>query len=188
MVSIILGVGLSQVFEGIGNLLQIRQRVKSYWLYNLWVLILIIAYVHFWWSFWALRNSVNWNYGLFLYVLAGPAGLVIAGNILIPGEFYEENAQGKFDLRRHYYNTSRLFFGLFSAIIVWAMLLDSVLGVRPFIVGLRFLQAIGLIATTACAFSNNRLLHTLAVCAISALFVITMITRFQAGAFDFPAH
>jgi len=51
MISIILGVGLTQLFAGIGNLLQVRHRVKQYWLHGLWVLILIVAHVHLWWSF-----------------------------------------------------------------------------------------------------------------------------------------
>jgi hypothetical protein len=66
MVSIILGVGLSQIFGGIGNLLPIRHRVKQYRVYKLWVLIPIVAHVHLWWSFWALRDSVEWNYAIFL--------------------------------------------------------------------------------------------------------------------------
>ena len=104
MISIILGVGLTQLFAGIGNLLQVRNRVKQYWLHGLWVLILIVAHVHLWWSLWALRESVAWTYNLFLYILIGPAGLVIAGHIIVPGEFYEEIADVRVDLKHHYYH------------------------------------------------------------------------------------
>ena len=186
MISLILGVGLTQLFAGIGNLLQVRHHVKQYWLHRLWVVILIVAHVHLWWSFWALRESVAWSYGLFLYVLIGPAGLVIAGHIIIPGEFYEEVAEGRFDLRHHYYETHRLFFGIFAAILAWAMLLEPVLGVRSLFVGFRVVQALGLVMVSLCAVSKSPLLHTITVLVtIGLLAGIILLVRFRAGAFDF---
>ena len=72
MVSIVLGLGLTQLFAGIGNLVQIRRRVKLYWLHSLWVLLLVGLHLHMWWSFWALRGIADWSYGAFVYILFGP--------------------------------------------------------------------------------------------------------------------
>jgi hypothetical protein len=186
MISIILGVGLTQLFAGIGNLLQLRHRVNQYWLHVLWALILIVSHMHLWWSLWAMRESVLWTYPLFLYVLIGPAGLVIAGHIIIPGEFYEEIAQGNFDLKYHYYETSRLFFGIFAGVLVWAMFLEPVLGVRSLFVEFRMFQAFGLAVVSSCAVSKNRILHTIAaLVTVVLLAVIVFFVRFRAGAFDF---
>lgn len=187
MISIILGVGITQLFAGIGNMLQIRHRVRQYWLYSLWVLILVVANVHLWWSLWAFRESVAWNYAYFLYVLIGPAGLVIAGHIIIPGEFYVDVAQGKFDLKQHYYDISRLFFGIFAGVIAWAMFLEPVLGVRPFLVEFRIVQALGFAVVASCAVSKNSTLHMIAALVIAGLLTgVMFLVRFQAGAFDFP--
>src|SRR6058998_2632434 len=109
MVSIVLGLGLTQLFAGIGNLVQIRRRVKLYWLHSLWVLLLIVLHVHMWWSFWALRVVADWNYATFVYVLIGPAALVIASHIIIP-----ELLEGRIDVQRHYFDTSPLFFGILA--------------------------------------------------------------------------
>src|SRR6266571_1445479 len=84
MLSIVLGLGLTQLFAGIGNLVQIRRRVKRFWLHTVWVLLLIVLHVHMWWSFWALRGVTHWTYATFVYVLVGPALLVIASHIIIP--------------------------------------------------------------------------------------------------------
>src|SRR5437773_12566574 len=46
MVSVILGLGLTQLFAGIGNLVQIRRRVKLDWLHSAWVLLLIVLHIH----------------------------------------------------------------------------------------------------------------------------------------------
>lgn len=186
MISIILGVGITQLFAGIGNLLQVRRRVEQYWLYNLWVLILILTHVNLWWSIWALRESVTWTYPLYVFMLIGPAGLVIAGHIIIPGEFYEEGANGKFDLRRHYYDAGRLFFGIFAGVVIWAMLLEPVMGVRKFFVEFRIYQALGLALVSSCAVSKNRKLHTVSALVTIALLVgVMFLMRFRIGLFDY---
>jgi len=61
MVSIVVGLGLTQLFAGIGNLVQVRRRVKLYPLHSLWVLLVIVLHLHMWWSFWALRAVAEWT-------------------------------------------------------------------------------------------------------------------------------
>src|SRR5881397_14407 len=131
MVSIVLGLGLTQLFAGIGNLVQIRRRVKLYWLHSLWVLLLIVLHLHMWWSFWALRGVVDWTYATFVYVLIGPAALVIASHIIIP-----ELLDGWIDVERHYFDTSPLFFGILALAATWAMFLEPITGLRSFFVPL----------------------------------------------------
>jgi hypothetical protein len=186
MISIILGVGITQLFAGIGNLLQVRHRVKQYWLYNLWVLILIFAHINLWWSMWALRESVVWTYPLYVYMLIGPAGLVIAGHIIIPGEFYEEGSDGKFDLKKHYYDAGRLFFGIFSGVVIWAMVFEPVMGVRQFFVEFRIYQTLILALVCSCAVSKSQKLHTIsALAALTLLIGVILLTRFRAGLIDY---
>src|SRR2546426_10627442 len=97
MVSIVLGLGLTQLFAGIGNLVQIRHRVKLYWLHSLWVLLLIVLHLHMWWSFWELRGVAEWTYAKFVYV-------VIASHIIIP-----ELIDSRIDIERHYFDTRPIF-------------------------------------------------------------------------------
>lgn len=78
MVSVVVGLGLTQLLAGIGNFVQIRRRVAFYWLHTGWVGLLIILHLHMWWSFWVLREVAEWTYGTFVFVLIGPATLVIA--------------------------------------------------------------------------------------------------------------
>lgn len=180
MIAILLGVGLFQIFGGIGNLLQVRHRVKPYWLHSLWVLILIMAHAHLWWSFWGLHNAVTWTYVEFLYLLIGPAGLVIMSQVIIPGEFYGELHDQKFDLRQHYYDISRLFFSIFAVVMSWGIFLEPVLGVRSLFVEFRILQALALVAIGSCAASKRPLVHTIGVTVVSALFAfVVFLVRFR---------
>lgn len=183
MIAILLGVGLFQIFGGIGHLLQVRHRVTSYWLHSFWVLILIVAHAHLWWSFWWLRDAVTWTYVEFLYLLIGPAGLVIMSQVIIPGEFYAELHGQKFDLRQYYYDIRALFFSMFILVMVWAIVLEPVMGIRPLSIEVRALQALGLLVVASCAVSKRPLVHTLAVIIIFALLALMVVSiRFRPGA------
>ena len=166
MVSMVLGLGLSQLFGGIGNLVQVRRRVKLYWLHSLWVLLLIVLHVHMWWSFWALSGVEDWTYVIFVYVLIGPGALVIASHISIP-----ELIDSRIDNERYYFDTSPLFFGILTLAATWAMFLDPITGLRPFFVPFRILQAIGVVTFASCSASKNRRLHAVAIGLIVALLV-----------------
>jgi hypothetical protein len=179
MIAILLGVGLFQIFGGIGHLLQVRHRVTSYWLHSFWVLILILAHAHLWWSFWGLRDMVKWNYLEFLYLLIGPSGLVIVSQIIVPGEFYADLHEQKFDLKQYYYDIRVLFFSIFTAVISWAILLEPVLGIKPRFIEIPILQALALLAIGGCAISKRQLVHHIAVLVILALLVAVVLVRFQ---------
>lgn len=179
MVSMVLGLGLSQLFGGIGDLVQVRRKVKLYWLHSLWVLLLIVLHVHMWWSFWALRGVADWSYAIFVYVLIGPGALVIASHISIP-----ELIDSRIDSERYYFDTSPLFFGILTLAATWAMFLEPITGLRAFFVPFRILQAIGVVTFASCSASKNRRLHAVAIALIAVLLVIGITTdRVSLGQF-----
>ena len=177
MVSIVVGLGLTQLLAGIGNFVQIRRRVTFYWLHTGWVGLLIILHLHMWWSFWVLRLVPDWTYGTFAYVLIGPSLLVIASHIAIP-----ELLDGRIDVQRHYYDTRGVFFGLLAATGTWAMLLEPVTGVRTFMVPLRTIQVAGTSTLIALAISGNKRFHVIASVLVAVLIAVAIVfTRFRLG-------
>lgn len=176
MISVIVGLGLTQLFAGIGNFVQIRRRVRFYWLHALWVL-LIVLHLHMWWSFWVLQGVVDWNYGIFSYVLVGPAALVIASHIIVP-----ELIEGRIDVQAYYYDTARVFFGMLVLIALWAMFLEPVTGVRQFVRPFRVMQTTGLLVFVACAVSRSKRLHEVAAVLVAVLVATAIVlTRFRLG-------
>lgn len=161
MVSMIVGLGLTQLFAGIGNLVQIRRRVQRYWLHTLWVFVLIALHVHMWWSLWALRAHADWTFGYFLYVLLGPGLLVIASHIVIP-----ELVDRRIEVEQHYFDTAPLFFGILAAAATWAMLVEPIMGLRSFFVPFRAAQGIGVISLVCCAATASRRVHAIATAVI----------------------
>lgn len=180
MVSIVMGLGLTQLLAGIGNFVQIRRRVRFYWLHTIWVLLLISLHMHMWWSFWVLRQVTDWNYATFAFVLVGPALLVIASHIAVP-----ELIDGQIDIERHYYDTRTIFFGLLATAGIWAMFLEPVTGVRTFAVPFRIVQAFGTATLVAMAIFRSRRLHAVATVLIAIMItIIITLTRFRLGQLD----
>jgi hypothetical protein len=180
MVSVVVGLGLTQLLAGIGNFVQIRRRVTFYWLHTCWVLLLIVLHLHMWWSFWVLRQVSDWTYGTFAFVLMGPSMLVIATHVAIP-----ELLGGRIDVERHYYDTHAIFFGLLAATGVWAMFLEPITGVRAFVVPFRMMQICGTAVLTACAITRNKRFHVFATIVIAIMITVAIsLTRFRLGQLD----
>jgi hypothetical protein len=174
MVSVILGLGLTQLLAGVGNLVQVRRRVKLYWLHSVWVLLLVALHLNLWWSFWSLRGVDDWTYVTFVYVLFGPAMLVIASHVIMP-----ELIDGHIDVRTHYFDTRLVFFALLAAAGIWGLFIESVMGRQPLMVLFRALQVLGIVLMVFCALSSSARLHALATVAIVAMFAISIVwTRY----------
>lgn len=180
MVSVVVGLGLTQLLAGIGNFVQVRRRVDFYWLHTAWMVLLIFLHLQVWWSFWATRVVADWNYAMFVYVLVGPGALVVASHILVP-----ELLEGRIDVRRHYFDTAPVFFGILTVAAVWAIFIEPITGVRRLLIPLRIVQVLGAGIFIACALSRNRRLHEAAFFLVSVLLLFAVVlTRFRLGQID----
>lgn len=177
MVSMVLGLGLTQLFAGIGNMVQVRRRVKPYWLHSVWIVLMIGLHIQMWWSFWMMRGVQEWTYTGFAFVLLGPATLVISSHVLLP-----ELVEGTIDVERHYYDTRTVFFGLLAAAGTWALLLEAAMGLRSLIVPFRLVQVLGIVLMVVCAWSRNRRVHAGCTFIVIAMLVsTTLLTRYRLG-------
>lgn len=177
MVSMVLGLGLTQLFAGIGNMVQVRRRVKPYWLHSVWIVLMIGLHIQMWWSFWMLRVVQEWTYTGFAFVLLGPATLVISSHVLLP-----ELVDGTIDVEKHYYDTRRVFFGLLAGAGAWALVLEAGMGLRSLIVPFRMVQVFGIVLMVLCAWSANRRVHAACTFMVIAMLVsTTLLTRYRLG-------
>jgi hypothetical protein len=123
LVSIILGLGMTQLLTGIGRMLQNRDRVVLYWPAIGSVLNLLIAHVLVWWTLFELRAHAEWTFPGFLSVLLLPILLYLLSALALP-DFGDTVAD---DLRQHYYANSRWFFGLWVLVVAATFLRELVL-------------------------------------------------------------
>jgi hypothetical protein len=109
LVSIVIGLGISHLLTGVGNLLVDRARVRFYWVWGAFVLLTFMAYVQIWWSTFGLGDErVLANFFGFLFFMLPPIGLFLMTVLLLP----DFEGEGAIDLRRHYFANHRWFFGI----------------------------------------------------------------------------
>ncbi len=122
LLSIILGLGLTQLLTATGRLIRHRDRVRVHWLPLLWAAILLLVYVQVWWSMYGLRFRADWTFGAFGIVLAQTATLYLMAAVALP----EEVDTGT-DLGAHFDRQHRWFFGFFLATLVISVAKDVAL-------------------------------------------------------------
>jgi hypothetical protein len=111
LISIVLGLGLTQLLASLHRLVQARARVRVYWLPLLWAALIFITQVEWWWSSFALRDQTQWNFFYFLFVLLSPVTLYLAAAFVLP----EIEAEVEYDLRSYYFATRGWFFAFVAA-------------------------------------------------------------------------
>lgn len=106
LISIILGLGITQIMSGIADLIHNWEKVKLYWPHVLWVVLIFILHVQEWWLTYELRAMIVWRLPFFLFEVLYPISLFIMARILFPSAG-EENSG---NLKDFYFRNYRKFF------------------------------------------------------------------------------
>jgi hypothetical protein len=122
LLSIILGLAITQVLQGLGQLLQARGRVRWYWPSALWMATLLLIYVQSWWAMFGLRNVQSWTFAAFAVVLLQIVLEYLLAALLVPV------VADEVDMRAEYYAHSRWFFAAFFLVLAASLAKDVVLG------------------------------------------------------------
>jgi hypothetical protein len=124
LLSIILGLGLTQILTASGRLIRHRERVRTDWLPLLWAAVLLVIYVQVWWAMFGLRLHRDWTFLAFLTVLMQTGTLYLMAAVALP----EQVEDAGVDLREYYERQHRWFFGFFLATLIVSVAKDVVLG------------------------------------------------------------
>lgn len=120
LLSIVLGLGITQLLQGFGRLMSARSRVRPYWPSLTWAVALLFAHVQNWWSMFALRGRTQWSFADFALVLSNPVLLYLLAALALPERLDGEG--GEVDLEQHYYSHARWFFALLMLLLVFSVL------------------------------------------------------------------
>ncbi|HSU13387.1 hypothetical protein [Longimicrobium sp.] len=112
LVSIIIGLGISQVLSGVANLLVDRARVRFYWVWAVAVAMVFLASVQFWWSTFSVGSAVAGNFFSFIFFLLTPIVLYLAAVVILP----DFEGEGEIDLKSHFFANHRWYFGFLAAV------------------------------------------------------------------------
>jgi hypothetical protein len=124
LISIILGLGITQLLGGLGRLLQERHSVRLYRPTIVWAgLLLVVLHVQTWWAMFGLRTLSSWSFLAFLLVLLQPVVLFLLAALILP----DGGSETSRDLRANYFAHSRWFFGLGVLLLVGSLTRNVVL-------------------------------------------------------------
>jgi hypothetical protein len=106
LVSVVIGLGLTEILTGGANLLRARDTVRFHWFHVLFQIGVFFALLQQWWEFWDMEGMGEISFFAVLAILAPPVLLFLIANLLYPSE--PEGA----DLEAYYYRQAPLLWGL----------------------------------------------------------------------------
>jgi hypothetical protein len=121
LISIILGMGITEILSSAGNVILRWNNVKLYWPHTVLVLLVFVFHFQEWWVVFELRSYQYWRLPIFLFVILYPVNLYILARILFPQKWKNKGT----DLRAFYYeNCRRIFLFIFSLAVL--SILDNI--------------------------------------------------------------
>jgi hypothetical protein len=121
LISIILGLGISQLVTGIADMVHQWERIKIYWPHLLWIEFVFFLHIQDWWTLYDLKNIDTWSLPAFMFTIIYPINLFILARILFPFGATDPDT----DFKEFYFQNFRKFF-LWSIISIVLSILDNI--------------------------------------------------------------
>ena len=113
LVSIIVGLALTQILRGVGRMVTTKDGPRAYWVHLVWTLYLFLLIVMFWW--WEFRlGTVEWSLGLYIVVILYATLLFFVSLVIQPSD-----TERITNFKDYFYSNRRWIFGLLIAIWLW---------------------------------------------------------------------
>ena len=159
LLSIVLGLGLTQLLTAGGRLIRHRDRVRVHWLPLLWAALLLLIYVQVWWSMYGMRLRRDWTFLAFVTVLAQASTLYLMAAVALP-----ELVDGDVDLGRYFDRHHRWFFAFFLLTLIISVVKDVIMsGQLPDHVNLSFHGVLALMCLAGLTLHQRRSQEVLGV-------------------------
>lgn len=114
LISIILGLGITQILSSFSDLLYNHKKVIFYWPHSLWVVFVLFLHIQDWFITYQLKEKTIWHLSELTFMLLYPIMLFMAAKILLPTNDNEE----RFDMKKYYFSQFIVFFSIISISIL----------------------------------------------------------------------
>ena len=174
LLSIIIGLAVTQILIGIRGCLLTRARIRQFWPVHVWAAFFLLASSQSWWAMFGLRHRHDWDFGDFVIVLAQAIALYLVTGLIYPDFGHDKLV----DLRAHYFRQRRHFFSLCIIMLALSISRDLVLGHRlPVPANLAFHLIFIAFAATG-ILSAREIYHKVAAIIVSGIFVAYVVLLF----------
>ena len=171
LLSVILGLAVTQILKGFRGLLLSRARIQIYGPVIGWAIFVLLLCFQNWWSMFAMRYHHDWNFEQFTIVLLRTILIYMIAGLVFPDLF----GDASIDLRESFYSHRRWFFFLGFAVVVVSVCADLVLyGKLPNPINLIFHGIFGITLLVG-ASTKNELYHKALVISAIAVFILYIV-------------
>lgn len=175
LLSIVLGLGVTQVLTSLGRVIEARDRVRTFGPALIWAGVILLIHVQTWWVMFGLRTHQGWTFGAFLIVLLQPLVLYLLSALVLPADF---GGGSPVDLRAHYFRHAPWFFGFGVLLLVQSVARDVLMsGGLPSLANLSVHVAF-LALWTGAALTHRTAYHWFVAVATAALFCLYVAALF----------
>jgi len=122
LLSIIIGLAVTQVLQGLRVLILMRSTARLYAPAIIWAILMLIIATQMWWSSFGLADHSDWSFGLYGLILLQVGLFYLASGLVLP-----DLQPGEIDLRADYYRNKGWFFGLLAGTAVTSIVKDVAL-------------------------------------------------------------
>lgn len=123
LISVILGLAVTQILQGFRGLLLSRDRIRVYWPVVGWGLLLLLICAQNWWSMFGMRNRHDWTFLQFSAVLVQTVFIYMMTALVFPDLF----GDAIIDLKQSYYSHRVWFFVIAASTLAISIAKDYVL-------------------------------------------------------------
>lgn len=114
MISVVVGLGVAHLLKDIGREIHRSETARVSLAHLLWTAFVFLFMVVYWWTIvFGYRDWESWNIMLFLFILMYGICLFLLAVILYPPDTREP-----WDMRAHFVNKRRWFFGFFGLLVL----------------------------------------------------------------------
>lgn len=173
VMSMVLGLAVTQLLRGLAQLYRSRKRVPIYWLHAAWVLLMVLFSFLLWWTFWNYRGIGDWNFFRFVLYLSPTIVFYYLTAIAFP-----DPAEPDVGLREFYFANRVGFFGTFAIYLVVAGITAAVVRGLPVLDPSNVFRLVTVLLMLIALRSASERVHA-AVLALSAGLMLAFILVFQ---------
>lgn len=128
LISIILGLGITQLLSDVADIFYNSKKIKLYLPHSIWLLVVLFLHVQEWFVIYELKDYPVWKLPTFLFIILYPIVLFITAKILFPVIDGEE----KVNLKEYYFQIFPKLFFLFCTCILLSILFNLLFLHQPF--------------------------------------------------------
>ena len=174
LLSIILGLAVTQILKGFRGLVLARAQVRIYSPTVLWAFLWLLVCVQSWWAMFGMRGIHDWTFQQFSVVLLQAILTYMVAGLIFPDLFGSE----PIDLKASFYAHRKWLFLLALSVIVTSVVKDVVLaGTLPTKTNLAFHGVFAVSLLIGAITANNRYNQLMPVFGL-ALFVCYIVALF----------